>query len=361
MPAKKKVCFLIVLLLLSTLTCSVGALPDPTVTFRGGGVTVDLTFPEEVHPNTTITHGVTITAANGAVTVENFTLVIKAPVNSSLQQIYRSPEPFSFELPENGSISMAPPPRFTLPQDADGKLYCFIFIQTNRTIDYVSYMLYTTQVREVTYSELLNAYNTLVDDYDILNNTCSQLLVDYVALNDTYNELLLSYATLNSTYYGLSDDYSDLNSTYKELLGQYANLNDTYNELYYEYSNVKSARDSLLGDISKLRSDYNLLNSTHYNLNETYYSLQAVYDELNQTYTGLLTDFNNLQDTYNYLEARFTRSENDLNSDKIVMFIFIVAVAVLVAFIVYLKRKQQEPYVVIRKETVSVKPEEKKS
>jgi hypothetical protein len=354
MPAKKKVCFLIVLLLLSTLTCSVGALPDTTVTFRGGGVTVDLTFPEEVHPNTTITHGVTITAANGAVTVENFTLVIKAPVNSSLQQIYRSPEPFSFELPENGSISMAPPPRFTLPQDADGKLYCFIFIQTNRTIDYVSYMLYTTQVREVTYSELLNAYNALVDDYGVLNNTCSQLLVDYVALNDTYNELLLSYATLNSTYYGLSDDYSDLNSTYKDRLGQYAILNDKYVELNYTYNNVNSARNSLLEDKRQLQSDYDLLNSTHYSLNETYNSLHTVYDELNQTYTDLLTDFNDLQ-------GRITRSENELNSDKIVMFIFIVAVAALVAFIVYLKRKQQEPYLVIRKETVSVKPEEKKS
>jgi hypothetical protein len=40
------------------------------------------------------------------------------------------------------------------------------------------------------------------------------------------------------------------------------------------------------------------------------------------------------------------------------MFIFTVAVAALVAFIVYIKRKKQEPYVVIRKETVSVNPDE---
>jgi hypothetical protein len=30
----------------------------------------------------------------------------------------------------------------------------------------------------------------------------------------------------------------------------------------------------------------------------------------------------------------------------------------LIAFIVYLKRKKEEPYVVIRKETVSMKPDE---
>jgi type IV secretory pathway component VirB8 len=40
------------------------------------------------------------------------------------------------------------------------------------------------------------------------------------------------------------------------------------------------------------------------------------------------------------------------------MFIFIIAVAALIAFIVYIKRKKQEPYVVIRKETVNVNPDE---
>ena len=40
------------------------------------------------------------------------------------------------------------------------------------------------------------------------------------------------------------------------------------------------------------------------------------------------------------------------------MFIFVVAVAALVGFIIYLKRKTQEPYVVIRKETVSMNQDE---
>jgi hypothetical protein len=40
------------------------------------------------------------------------------------------------------------------------------------------------------------------------------------------------------------------------------------------------------------------------------------------------------------------------------MIIFIIAVAALIAFIVYIKRKQENPYLVIRKETVSMKLDE---
>jgi hypothetical protein len=39
------------------------------------------------------------------------------------------------------------------------------------------------------------------------------------------------------------------------------------------------------------------------------------------------------------------------------MFIFIVTLAALIVFIVYIKRKKQEPYLVIRKETVNVNDE----
>jgi type IV secretory pathway component VirB8 len=49
---------------------------------------------------------------------------------------------------------------------------------------------------------------------------------------------------------------------------------------------------------------------------------------------------------------------NALNIDRVVMFIFVAAVASLIALVIYLKRKEPEPYVVIRKETVTVKPDE---
>jgi hypothetical protein len=41
------------------------------------------------------------------------------------------------------------------------------------------------------------------------------------------------------------------------------------------------------------------------------------------------------------------------------MFICIAAVAGLVAFVIYLKQKKPEPYVVIRKETVTMEQDEK--
>ena len=63
------------------------------------------------------------------------------------------------------------------------------------------------------------------------------------------------------------------------------------------------------------------------------------------TNNNLLSDLNNLQGT--------------ADTDQIVMFIFIVTVACLIAIIIYTKRKQPKPYVVIRKETGAIKPNEK--
>jgi predicted nuclease with TOPRIM domain len=383
MQAKKIGYFLITSLLLSGLICSVGALPDTTVSFQGGGVTVDLTFPEEAHPLDNIPHDLTITT-NTDMILQNFTVSIKAPVNSGWQEI-RKREEIGQYLPKD--TPWVVPLSMSLPQEANGTLRCFIYILTNQTTEPLSYTFYTTQVREMTYSELLedynalnNTYNQLVADFDTLNNTYNdlrssyemlnssysalndtynqlladydQLSSDYNTLNDTYNNLQSSYAALNSSYNELSANYSILNNTYNDLQGRYNNLQNSYNALDSNYKNVNSDRNSLLGDISKLQSDYNSLNSTFYNVQGNFTDLQAVYDTLNQTYTNLLTTFNNLQ-------QKNTRSESDLNTDKIVMLIFVVAVACLVAFIVYLKRKKEEPYVVIRKETVSMKQDEK--
>jgi hypothetical protein len=52
-----------------------------TVSFYGDGVTVDLTYPEEAYPSEIIVHKVTITSIT-ELTLRNFTVVIKAPVNS---------------------------------------------------------------------------------------------------------------------------------------------------------------------------------------------------------------------------------------------------------------------------------------
>jgi len=336
----KKIGYFLTLLLFSGLIYSVSA-STTTVSFHGGGVTIDLTFPEEAHPTESITHNVTITA-NIALTLQNFTIFIYAPVNAIWQEV-KNQTITSWDLIENENLTSRL--GFTLPQEANGTLYCFMYVKTNQSVYYSSYMFYTTQVREMTYSELLEGYN-------VLNNTYNQLLADYDTLNNTYNDLQSSYEMLNSSYNELSGNYSILNNIYNDLQAKYTTLQNNYNELDSNYKNVNSARNLLLGDYSELQSDYESLNSTFYSVQGNYTDLQAVYDELNQTYNDLLTELNDLQ-------QRNTRSESDLNTDRIVMFIFVVTVVCLIAFIIYIKRKEPEPYVVIRKETVAVKPDEK--
>jgi predicted nuclease with TOPRIM domain len=375
----KKIGYLLsVLILFSAFMYTVDASPDTTITFRGGGVTINLTFPEEAHPAESIWHNVTINNAT-ATTLLNFTAVIKAPVSSGWVEILNSTDTFSKPLPMTYNLDLL------LPQEANGTLQCFIYVETS-SVDDLSMMFYTTQVREMTYSELLedynelnNTYNQLVTDYDDLqssfatlnssyfellkdyndlNNTYNQLLADFDDLNNTYNDLQSSYAALNSSYNELSGNYSILKNSYDDLLLQYTTLNNNYNtlknnynELDSNYNNVNSARNALLGDYSELQSVYDTLNSTFYSVQGNYTDLQTVYDALNQTYIDLLNDFNSMQ-------GRISDSESALNNDRIVMLIFVITLVALIAFIIYLKRGKEEPYVVIRKETVSMNQDE---
>ena len=345
MPAKKKVCFLIVLLLLSTLTYSVGALPDRTVTFRGAGVTIDLAYPEEAHPNATITYNITITSST-ATTLRNFTVIIKAPVSSGWQEILNSQDTFSQPLPKSYNLTVS------LPQEANGTLQCFIYANTS-SIDDLSIMLYTTRVNTLTFSEMQSLYDEMLANYTALQANYTTLQNEYDILWANYTSLFDNYTALVNDYDALSDQYDAQVAKYQKLSDDYDQLSDDRDQLLDDKTYFESAYGSKSSELINLRAEYDELNATRY-------SLQGNFTKLQGNYTILQTDYDALNQVYTALLANSTRLENDLNSDKIVMFIFIVAVAALVAFIVYLKRKQQEPYVVIRKETVSVKPEEKK-
>jgi predicted nuclease with TOPRIM domain len=336
MQAKKTLCFFSVLIMFSALLCIVDALPDTNVAFSGGGVTINITFPDEAHPAESVWHNVTINSATAA-TLLNFTAVIKAPITSGWVEIINSQDTFRNPLPMNYNLSLL------LPQEANGTLQCFIYVNTSTAQD-LSIMFYTTQVREMTYMELLEGYN-------VLNNTYNQLVSDYVSLNNTYNELQSSYATLNSSYNELTDNYNILNNNYNDLSAKYTILNNNYNELDSMYNSVSSARNSLIGDYNELQSDYNLLNSTFFGVQGNFTALQALYDELNETYDNLVT----IRDT---LQTDLANSTSALNNDRIMMFIFVTALAALIVFIIYLKRGKEEPYVVIRKETVKMKSDE---
>ena len=369
MQSKKIVCFFSVLLLLSALMYIGDASSSVTVSFRGGGVTIDLTYPEEAHPNATITHNVTITAHTD-LSLQSFTLFIYAPVNETLQEVKN--RTISWDFLENETLTSRI--EFQLPQDTNGTLYCEMTVKTDQTADTSSYKFYTTRVSELTlsemqtlYYEMLANYTSLQGDYQTLLNgyngllaNYSNLFTNYTTLLSEYEQLLADHDTLLDDYDELSANYSSLYATYTTLLSQHNQLTADYNSQVSKYNNLLESYDNLDEnyrvkgtELDNLQTDYDDLNSTRYNLQIDYEALQAGFITLNQTYYNLQTAFADLQ-------RRFTDSEGAVNVDRVVMFIFLVTVAVLIAFIVYLKRKKEDPYLVIRKETVSMKSDEEK-
>jgi uncharacterized protein YukE len=335
MQTKKMGYLLIVLLLLSGFAYTVNA-ATTTVTFRGSGVTIDLTFPDEAHPLETITHNLTITS-NANMTLQTFTISIKAPVNSSWQEI-RKREEIGQSITQN--VSWEVPLSMSLPQEANGTLSCSIYILTNQTIEPLSYKFYTTHVGVLTFSEMQTLYNEMVANY-------TSLISDYDGLLANYSALLTNYETLLSEYNTLSSQYDNKVSTYNTLLAN-------YNALSTEHNTLNSKYQTLSSQYSTLQANYTSLNSTRY-------SVQGDYDMLNAAYTALNQTYFNLTAQLNALNEKIRLSTNALNLDKILMYVFIATLAGLIALIIYIKRKQAEPYVVIRKETVAVKPDDDES
>jgi hypothetical protein len=329
--------------LFSGLIYSVGALPDKTVTFRGAGVTVDLMFPEEASPLDYISHNLTITAYN-YVSSLNITLFIYAPVNETWQIVDQPHNiPWPFPLGVNQSLPTAEI-WFTLPQDANGILKCILYVQTNQTADYPSYTFYTTHVSEPTFSEMQRSYNEMLANY-------TELQANYTTKLNEYNDLLANFSSLFANYTALLSQYNELTGKYNAQVAAYQALLDNYNKRSDDYDALNANYMSKVNQYNALQMDYEELNSTRNSLLANYTSLQALYDELNQTYTDLLGKFADLQESSN-------RSESALGNDRIVMFIFVITLVALIAFIIYLKRGKEEPYVVIRKETVSMNQDE---
>ena len=339
MQIKKTCYFLISLLLFSGLLYSVDA-SSTTASFCGGGVTIDLTFPEEAHSNIAITHNATITA-NTDLSSINIGVLVYAPVNSNLQLIKNQPLSWG-TLYENQSLPTTQIP-ILLPKQAKGTLYCIITVQTDQTTDTLSYKFYTTRVSELTFSEIQTLYNEILANYNSLHADYEALLGEYDGLWANYTSLLANYTVLLSAHDHLINEYNSQVSTYEALLANYNELSNDYDTLNANYN----ARTSDLGDLQR---NYNDLNTTRYDLLANYNTLWTVYTALNDTYTELKNDLKSLQKDFN-------TSEGTVGADRVVMFIFIVTLAALIVFIVYIKRKKQEPYLVIRKETVNVNDE----
>jgi Skp family chaperone for outer membrane proteins len=387
MRAKKIGYFLSILLLSTAFLFTVDALPDTIVTFRGVGVTVNLTFPEEASPLDNIFHNLTITAYN-YVNSLNVTLLIYAPIDSTWQ-IIDPPHNILWLFPLNVNQSLPTVEiNFTLPQNAKGSLKCMLYVQTNQTTDYSSYMFYTTLVSEPTFSEMQTLYEEMLANYTSLQANYTTLLNDYNALMANYSSLFVNYTTILSLYYETLANYTALQANYTTLFNDHSSLLANYTDLFANYATLLSEHNQLIADYTKLQTDYtslsnsytqreneytndydalnakytsqlslsnalqseyNLLNSTFYNVQGNYTNLRSVYDALNSTYNGLVNEFASLQN----------RADTALNNDRIVMFIFVIALVALIAFIIYLKQGKEEPYVVIRKETVNMKQDEK--
>lgn len=351
MKTKKLACLLIPALLFTALVYSIEALSVTTVSFQGGGVNIEITFPEEAHPSENITHNVTITA-NAAVTLRNFTMVVMAPVNSSWLEIYNGKDTIGRLLPVNYTLNLS------LPQETNGTLQCLIYVNTTQGADFLSGIFYTTRVHILTFNELLGEYNSLLAEY-------TNLVADYQTLTNQYNELSADYSSLFEDYEALLSENNELFANYSTLLSNFEKSVSQNDQLLADYDNLTAEYDSLLmsnesltnerttlnfnynlllNDFNTLKTDYDLLNSTRSNL-------EAEYESLNSKYTNLQTEVINLQE-------RISFSENALSSNRIVVFIFLISTGILVIVIFYLKRKKQEPYMVIRKETVALEKEE---
>ena len=303
MRFKSLVCLLVASFFLFGSVCGVDVLSTSSFSFHGAGVIIDLTFPEEAHPAESITHNLTITA-DTSLTLENFTIIIQVLVNSSWQQVSTDART-GRDMAQNEKLPITL--KFTLPQNAHGKLYCFMYVLTDKTSDPLSYTFYTTHVRTYTYSELLSEYNESLTNY-------SDLLSDYETLLESYNTLSAEHDTLNSTYNSLLNEYNALQSSYNS-------LNSTYYSLQASY-------DSLLS---------------------SYYSLEANFNSLNETYTTLENEINNLR-------QKTEASKIDIINTRNLTYLFVGTTIALIVLIIYIKKKKPEPYVVIRKETVAVKP-----
>ena len=381
MQAKKVVYLFSVLLLLSGFALSVGAQPTNSVSFRGVGVTIDLTFPEEAHPTDSILYNVTI-RANTELTLKEFSMVVKMWVNSNWQEIFAPDTYRNIFLPNNYSLFL--PMNFQLPPEANGTLQCFMYVRTQRqAIDDASYTFYTTLVSQVTFSELRSEYDKLLANYSRLKadlidyaqllTNYSRLVVDYQTLFGEYSELLTNHSSLVTGYETLLDEHNGLLANYSSLLANNQALQSEYSKLLANYSSNVAAHESLLTSYDTLSNDRNSLNDNYksqlaqYNeleteydsLNSTRYSIQASYDSLKEVYAALNQTYTALDNEINDLAKKISISEGEANSSRTFAFIALMTVIGLIALIIYLKKKQPEPYVVIRKETVAVNPEEK--
>ncbi|MHA2326524.1 MAG: hypothetical protein ACXACB_14045 [Promethearchaeota archaeon] len=293
MSIRKLLCPLIILLLCSTVLSSINAQPFSVLSFHGVGITVELVFPEEAHPEDNIDHNVTINSQTNP-EIEVFNLTIYGTINQTIQEIKSLFLSLDLDAPYTKRINVS------LPKETLGKLYCTLYAKTDQDTDYFFTSFFTTQVNPITFSELLVAYESKLLELEISKSR--------------YDSLFLEHSSLLGRHSTLEDDFE-------------SNVK-TFNELLKNYTSLESNSTNIQGNFTILQNEFN--------------SLNEVYDDLQVKIIDL--------------ERTIETSQNQLDTDRNLMIVFIIILVSLIGLIIYLRNKQKEPYVVIRKETVSMKP-----
>lgn len=94
------------------------------------------------------------------------------------------------------------------------------------------------------YTKLQSKYQTLSDEFSLLNRTHQALMQNYTELLTNYVALSLAYALLNETYNSFLQNYAELanvNLNYIKLLSQYESLMQNYTQLKSEYDRLFAA------------------------------------------------------------------------------------------------------------------------
>jgi prefoldin subunit 5 len=300
-----------------------------TVAFDFMGIYGYLTFPEECHPNETLTHELTLAAEPDGIHVNDFRISVSCNTSSEEVILYSETTIQNEDIPEDWSLNKSI--TLTIPSDAYGKLHCVIEASTYKrfaTCD-SALRLYTTQVRTMTYEKLLEAYSQLLNQYNVTVEELNHWLAEYQELNNTYNELLADYNSLKSAYQSLEASYNSLNSSYNSLRNEYSSLQVDYNSLLNAFNLLNSTYVDLFSNYTGLVSDFELLQDELDSLQTSYDNLLEAYDSLNSTYYTLLNECEPLKSTNDALM-------NEIRNAKTLWGILLAATMTTTASTIYL-------------------------
>lgn len=173
---------------------------------------------------------------------------------------------------------------------------------TTHTTLYFTYNL-TISPREVKilskpYYELIEKYNTLLENYRSINSTYYQLITDYNSLNQTFWQLFTNYTNLQASYDTLNQTYQQTLTNYTILLANYNTLNKSYQQVLNNYMQLQGNYTILNQTYQQVLTNYNSLNQTYYKLIANYTKLQNNYDSIQADYNTLLEEYSSLKSTY---------------------------------------------------------------